>query len=211
MEPGIAVSSPAGVVFQVFLLFALQSPSSSLPFRFSADHLWVTNFSASCHLFGRLRKPHLADNCQSGSKAVNRQLPLRFYSCFLRAQRHDLVHLLLKGTWCSGITSASHAEGPGFVSQRVHIDLGHFVQLIFFAVLAPPAYSMVECISGSTRGGTFPGAGKNGGCGEIDNAEMHDRFHDSLAERSKAVAQGAIPKGRGFEPHSAHFSQLQRN
>ena len=28
--------------------------------------------------------------------------------------------------------------------------------------------------------------------------------HDSLAERSKAVAQGAIPKGRGFEPHSCH-------
>ena len=28
---------------------------------------------------------------------------------------------------------------------------------------------------------------------------------DSLAERSKAVAQGAIPKGRGFEPHSCHL------
>ena len=27
---------------------------------------------------------------------------------------------------------------------------------------------------------------------------------DSLAERSKAVAQGAIPKGRGLEPHSCH-------
>ena len=26
----------------------------------------------------------------------------------------------LKGTWCSGITSASHAEGPGFKSQCVH-------------------------------------------------------------------------------------------
>ena len=26
--------------------------------------------------------------------------------------------------------------------------------------------------------------------------------NDSLAERSKAVAQGAIPKGHGFEPHS---------
>ena len=25
-----------------------------------------------------------------------------------------------KGTWCSGITSASHAEGPGFKSQCVH-------------------------------------------------------------------------------------------
>ena len=28
---------------------------------------------------------------------------------------------------------------------------------------------------------------------------------DSLAERSKAVAQGAIPKGRGFDPHSCHL------
>ena len=26
-----------------------------------------------------------------------------------------------KGTWCSGITSASHAEGPGFKSQCVHV------------------------------------------------------------------------------------------
>ena len=25
------------------------------------------------------------------------------------------------GTWCSGITSASHADGPGFKSQCVHI------------------------------------------------------------------------------------------
>ena len=25
-----------------------------------------------------------------------------------------------RGTWCSGITSASHAEGPGFKSQCVH-------------------------------------------------------------------------------------------
>ena len=25
------------------------------------------------------------------------------------------------GTWCSGITSASHAEGPGFKSQCVHL------------------------------------------------------------------------------------------
>ena len=32
------------------------------------------------------------------------------------------------------------------------------------------------------------------------------RFHDSLAERSKAVAQGAIPKGCGFEPHSCQCS-----
>ena len=34
---------------------------------------------------------------------------------------------------------------------------------------------------------------------------FQEATQDSLAERSKAVAQGAIPKGRGFEPHSCHF------
>ena len=29
--------------------------------------------------------------------------------------------------------------------------------------------------------------------------------HDSLAEWSKALASGASPQGRGFEPHSCHF------
>ena len=32
--------------------------------------------------------------------------------------------IMIKGTWCSGITSASHAEGPGFKSQCVHLCLG---------------------------------------------------------------------------------------
>ena len=27
---------------------------------------------------------------------------------------------VLKGTWCSGITPAQHAGGPGFNPQRVH-------------------------------------------------------------------------------------------
>ena len=39
---------------------------------------------------------------------------------------------------------------------------------------------------------------------EVFNATMQTGY-DSLAERSKAVAQGAIPKGRGFEPHSCHL------
>ena len=34
----------------------------------------------------------------------------------------------------------------------------------------------------------------------------HD--HDSLAEWSKALASGASPKGRGFEPHSCHLLTL---
>ena len=32
------------------------------------------------------------------------------------------------------------------------------------------------------------------------------RRHDSLAEWSKALAQGASPQGRGFETHSCHFA-----
>ena len=36
--------------------------------------------------------------------------------------------------------------------------------------------------------------------------DIHD--NDTLAERSKAVAQGAIPKGRGFEPHRCHFEKM---
>ena len=31
-----------------------------------------------------------------------------------------------------------------------------------------------------------------------------DHKHDSLAEWSKALAQGASPQGRGLEPHSCH-------
>ena len=34
----------------------------------------------------------------------------------------------------------------------------------------------------------------------------HSFDRDTLAERSKAVAQGAIPKGRGFEPHGCQFA-----
>ena len=32
--------------------------------------------------------------------------------------------------------------------------------------------------------------------------------HDSLAEWSKALAPGASPQGRGFEPHSCHFHHV---
>ena len=35
----------------------------------------------------------------------------------LRKRRCEFI----LGTWCSGITSASHAEGPGFKSQCVHL------------------------------------------------------------------------------------------
>ena len=37
----------------------------------------------------------------------------------------DSINLAGWGAWCSGITSASHAEGPGFKSQCVHLFVGH--------------------------------------------------------------------------------------
>ena len=38
-----------------------------------------------------------------------------------------------------------------------------------------------------------------------------DQATEALAEQSKAVAQGAIPKGRGFEPHRRHFDESKLN
>ena len=35
----------------------------------------------------------------------------------------EIRFFLAEGTWCSGITSASHAEGPGFKSQCVHLQV----------------------------------------------------------------------------------------
>ena len=35
----------------------------------------------------------------------------------------DISEIIFTGSWCSGITSASHAEGPGFKSQWVHLVL----------------------------------------------------------------------------------------
>ena len=37
------------------------------------------------------------------------------------------------------------------------------------------------------------------------NRSAEERSTDSLAEWSKALAPGASPKGRGFEPRSCHF------
>ena len=45
----------------------------------------------------------------------------------------------------------------------------------------------------------------------LDGCSFKRALKDSLAERSKAVAQGAIPKGRGFEPHSCQVESCAEN
>ena len=59
-----------------------------------------------------LRSPSAFMKCLNGPS----QTPGRTPSTFINHQA-----ILTWGTWCSGITSASHAEGPGFKSQCVHV------------------------------------------------------------------------------------------
>ena len=61
--------------------------------------------------------------------------------------------------------------------------------------------------------GSNPGAPSSHFCSQMlitqcrDNqCEQRSRLHEgSLAERSKALASGASPKGREFESHSCHL------
>ena len=39
---------------------------------------------------------------------------------------------VVEGSWCSGITSALHAEGPGFKSRRIHFCFLLFVQSAYY-------------------------------------------------------------------------------
>ena len=70
-------------------------------------------------------------------------------SSLCRNAIHRLSMLLpmQMGTWCSGITSASHAEGPGFKSQCVHFSTGLSKKRL-------PRLSRTTAHSKSTRGGT---------------------------------------------------------
>ena len=57
-----------------------------------------------------------------------------------------------------------------------------------------------------SRGPLLPnGVGAKGGGEVIGSGNAKQQASDSLAEWSKALAPGASPQGRGFEPHSCHF------
>ena len=47
------------------------------------------------------------------------------------------------GTWCSGITPAQHAGGPGFNPQRVHISLLCSLPLGCNCTVPPPDTKLV--------------------------------------------------------------------
>ena len=118
------------------------------------------------------------------------------------------------GTWCSGVTSASHAEGPGFKSQCVHFVIHMPSSTRVARELRARIPAALSCTSPLTQSlqpnvwhsdlvhiahspDTCDDDSEVQGVGESD-------LKDTLAERSEAVAQGAIPKGRGFEPRRCH-------
>jgi hypothetical protein len=51
--------------------------------------------------------------------AATRRGSIGLYVCTAAHAYQDAAHR--KGTWCSGITPAQHAGGPGFNPQRVHL------------------------------------------------------------------------------------------
>ena len=119
------------------------------------------------------------------------------------------------GTWRSGVTSASHAEGPGLKSQCVHSVIHKPSSTRVAPELRariPAALSCTSPLTQSLQPNVWhsdlrspycsPGAcDHNSRLQGVDGSDLKD----TLAEQSNAVPQGAIPKGRGLEPHRCHF------
>ena len=56
-----------------------------------------------------------------------------------------------KGTWCSGITSASHAEGPGLKSQCVHLFIMRSLRAVDVKCFDVHSYCQNNCTCGEQR------------------------------------------------------------
>jgi hypothetical protein len=115
------------------------------------------------------------------------------------------------GTWCNGITSASHAESTGFKSQCVHF-VTHIPKVApELRARIPAALSCTIPLTQSLQPTAWHSDPVHIGAQALATTIlkcmvwMNLILTNTLAERSKAVAQGAIPKGRGFEPHRCHF------
>ncbi len=61
-----------------------------------------------------------------------------------RVLQFPTSHERQAGTWCSGITSASHAEGPGFKSQCVHLCV-HALSTFSSACRRIPCVACCKC------------------------------------------------------------------
>ena len=124
---------------------------------------------------------------------------------------------LQMSTWRNGITSASHAEGPGLKSQCVHFVL-HMPSSTRVApelrARLPAALSCTSPLTQSLQPNVW-----HGDVGHIVAQTLATTIlkckvwmdliltdlKNTLAEQSKPVAQSAIPKGRRLEPHRRHF------
>ena len=88
-------------------MFSSQSESTALGPGNSS--WWPTRVSrGALSRIGLPALPHIQSSMPAGVGIYFVSCPTSFH--------------LPRGTWCSGITSAPHAEGPGFKSQCVHVQ-----------------------------------------------------------------------------------------
>ena len=108
-----------------------ESDSASVAYDFSYVLTWSLQEIQTphfCAMRSSFLRYELVHNCAEALRSVEVSCALFNSSLILHKASH--VHFLLKGTWCSGITSASHAEGPGFKSQCVHFAIAPCSQLL---------------------------------------------------------------------------------
>ena len=121
---------------RVLLLFLLPPlsdtrPWSSLAMPASGVCAHLVNFGRAASASGDssrlacgLELRRIASRSSTRRRQRNRsslQSPRRIAARSSLPQRSSCSSQTVEGTWCSGITSASHAEGPGFNPQCVHL------------------------------------------------------------------------------------------
>ena len=87
--------------------------ASKQAFKTLAHRHWARSHAEICAPLGA------APLHASLSMAATRRGSIGLYVCTAAHAYQDAAHR--KGTWCSGITPAQHAGGPGFNPQRVHL------------------------------------------------------------------------------------------
>ena len=111
-----------------------------------------------------------------------------------KRQKHSMS--MQVGSWCSGITSASHAEGPEFKSQWVHFLFSSGTQRAYDALVWPCANRIVciprtigckHCARACSRRRT-----KHASCGTAAIAQLGERQTEDLKVPGSIPGLGII-------------------
>ena len=152
--------------------------------------------------------------CHQMARALHvLQLPLQL--AILKTQLKNFPAMFYVTIWPSGLRSWLQApvrNGVGSNPTAVTFSCtgkSSPHQEPPYGSLGPPCFTVGILaqgrVRGSSRAGRRPAQAWSGGLPIPIYSLQQQAFQDSLAEWSKALASGASPQGRGFEPHSCHF------